>query len=240
MESVGGLWAPSGQAARSWARLVAREPRLGLSGWEKESHSRRLGGCDWKIFMEIYFDDYHVEPFHPGLSSMADCGALEWLWEPWASAQRVGSCAMEGSGSKAYRKFFELSREVFGESKVAAVWAALYPATMVEWLGGAVAVSTLEPAGKGSCWNEVSFWYPPGVARERPDFVAAHQEAYWETAREDDEIASRIQAGREALAARGQDERGPICPHLEDGIERFHRWLNERAWEGVREAESGE
>jgi hypothetical protein len=225
---VAGLWVPPGEARRSWAALAEREARLDASGWELQSFQRRRAGCDWKIFMEIYFDDYHVEPMHAGLSSLADCSRLSWLWEEQAQAQRVESSALSGSGSPAYAKLFELSRSIFGEDPVAAVWGALYPATMVEWLAGGLAVSSLEPDGPGASWNRVAFAYPAGLASARPDFVAAHQAAYWETALEDDEIGERIQKGRDALSRAGRDESGPACPHLEDGIVHFHRWL--AAW----------
>jgi choline monooxygenase len=197
-----------------------------LDGFRVESEHVRKAGCDWKIFLEIYFDDYHVEPFHPGLSSMADCGALEWIWAPRAQAQIVGASAMRGGGSSSYKKFFEASANAFGPSPVAAVWAAVYPSSMVEWLGGCLALSCVEPAGAGECVNKVVFAYPEGVAEKWPDLVAAHQAAYWETACEDDAIASRIQAGRECLSRRGDHEAGPAHPHLEAGIVKFHEWLS--------------
>lgn len=91
-------------------------------------------------------------------------------------------------------------------------------------------MSTVSPKGAGACVNEVSFAYPEGVARRHPEFVAAHQGAYWETAREDDRIALMIQAGRDALTRRGENDRGPVHPHLEAGIISFHDWLAGRSW----------
>lgn len=226
---VGGLIVPPA-AEQSWRELCLAEPLLNLEEFIVESRGSRDAGCDWKIFMEIYFDDYHVEPFHPGLSSMADCGSLEWIWAPEAQAQRVGASALMGGGSAAYASLFEISSSIWGGQPVAAVWAAIYPATMIEWLAGGLAISVAAPAGPGKSLNETIFAYPRGVAQSHPEFVKAHQAAYWETAREDDDIASRIQKGRAALARSGRDERGPACPHLEDGIVAFHEWLASGAW----------
>lgn len=231
---LGGLLVPP-SGAESWAMMLAREPRLDVSGFMAHSRGNRAAGCDWKIFMEIYFDDYHVEAFHPGLSSLADCGALEWLWEPGAQAQRLGASAMRGSGSLAYATLWGLSEAIFGSSDpVAAVWAAIYPSTMIEWLAGGLAISVAVPDGAGRSINETVFAYPMGIAEKHPDFVAAHQAAYWETAFEDDDIASRIQKGRQALSLRGDDERGPACPHLEAGVVAFHDWMALAAWRGWR------
>lgn len=33
---------------------------------------------NWKSFMEVYGDDYHVAPYHPGLSKMVSLKNLEW------------------------------------------------------------------------------------------------------------------------------------------------------------------
>ena len=36
--------------------------------------------CDynWKTFIEVYLEDYHVEPFHPGLGGFVSCEELRW------------------------------------------------------------------------------------------------------------------------------------------------------------------
>ena len=31
---------------------------------------------NWKTFIEVYLEDYHVEPFHPGLGKFVDCGDI--------------------------------------------------------------------------------------------------------------------------------------------------------------------
>ena len=100
----------------------------------------------------------------------------------------------------------------------------------VEKLAGGVAISTVLPKGAGRCENDVSFCYPKGVATSRPDFVLAHQEAYWETAAEDDEIAMRMQAGRDVLVGAGLDQNGPVHRKMEAGIIEFHDWIRSRSW----------
>ena len=36
--------------------------------------------CDynWKTFIEVYLEDYHVGPFHPGLGQFVSCDDLQW------------------------------------------------------------------------------------------------------------------------------------------------------------------
>ena len=45
-----------------------------------------------------------------------------------------------------------------------------------------------------------------------------------ETAREDDEIGERMDAGRKALFNRGDNEVGPYQSPMEDGMQHFHEW----------------
>ena len=33
---------------------------------------------NWKTFIEVYLEDYHVGPFHPGLGNFVDCDNLKW------------------------------------------------------------------------------------------------------------------------------------------------------------------
>ena len=232
VDSAFGLSLSNLGAKKSWEALVAKAPVLDLSQYQMESSSERLTGCDWKIFMEIYFDDYHVEPFHSGLSSWADCGKLTWLFEPCAQVQLVGESALSGGKSQAYEKLASLARQLGAPaSGFAAAWAAVYPGTMVEWLAGGLAISSVSPMGPGQSINRVVFAYPKEWVEKCPEFVKAHQQAYWETAKEDDEIAQRMQAGKNALAARGCDERGPAHPHLEAGIVEFHNWLAKNPWD---------
>ncbi|HSY27751.1 MAG TPA: aromatic ring-hydroxylating dioxygenase subunit alpha, partial [Burkholderiaceae bacterium] len=48
--------------------------------------------CDynWKTFIEVYLEDYHVEPFHPGLGSFVTCDDLRWEFGDRYSVQTVG------------------------------------------------------------------------------------------------------------------------------------------------------
>src|SRR4029078_8262408 len=45
---------------------------------------------NWKSFIEVYLEDYHVEPFHPGLGQFVSCDDLKWQFGDWHSVQTVG------------------------------------------------------------------------------------------------------------------------------------------------------
>jgi choline monooxygenase len=69
------------------------------------SHLHR---CDynWKTFIEVYLEDYHVGPFHPGLGQFVSCDDLRWDMGREHSVQTVGvNRALARAGSPAYRRW---------------------------------------------------------------------------------------------------------------------------------------
>lgn len=186
---------------------------------------------NWKSFIEVYLEDYHVGAFHPGLSQFVDCENLAWEFGKHYSVQTVGlRHALQRPGSATYERWHAQCRRWFKDAlpELGAVWLTLYPNVMLEWYPGVITVSTLHPMGVDRTMNIVEFYYPEEIADFEPEFVAAQQAAYMETAREDDEIAERMDAGRKRLYERGVDERGPYQSPFEDGMQHFHEWLRGR------------
>ena len=48
---------------------------------------------NWKTFIEVYLEDYHVGPFHPGLGKFVTCDDLSWQFADNYSVQTVGVAA---------------------------------------------------------------------------------------------------------------------------------------------------
>ncbi|MBK4736514.1 aromatic ring-hydroxylating oxygenase subunit alpha [Noviherbaspirillum pedocola] len=185
--------------------------------------------CDynWKTFIEVYLEDYHVEPFHPGLGSFVTCSDLKWEFGAGYSVQTVGvNAALKKSGTPAYRKWQEqVLKFRNGEAPpYGAIWLTLYPNIMVEWYPHVLVVSTLWPKGPQKTVNVVEFYYPEEIVLFERDFVDAERAAYTETCVEDDEIALRMDAGRRILVDRGVNEVGPYQSPMEDGMQHFHEW----------------
>jgi len=191
--------------------------------------SVHLHECDynWKTFIEVYLEDYHVAPFHPGLGGFVSCEDLSWEFGAQHSVQTVGANnALAKAGSATYRKWHDavLAYRNGVPPKHGAIWLTYYPNVMVEWYPHVLVVSTLFPKGPNKTLNMVEFFYPEEIAAFEREFVEAEQAAYWETCAEDDEIGLRMDAGRRALMERGDDEVGPYQSPMEDGMQQFHEW----------------
>ena len=222
--------APRGGKGRDVASDLGRigaKADLDFSGYVFDSV--KLHECDynWKTFIEVYLEDYHVAPFHPGLGQFVTTEDLRWEFGPQHSVQTVGANnALAKAGSPTYRKWHDavLAYRNGVPPKHGAIWLTYYPTVMVEWYPHVLTVSTLYPRGPQKTLNVVEFFYPEEIAAFEREFVEAQQAAYWETCAEDDEIALRMDAGRRALLERGDDEIGPYQSPMEDGMQQFHEW----------------
>ena len=182
---------------------------------------------NWKTFIEVYLEDYHVEPFHPGLGGFVSCDDLRWEFGRDYSVQTVGvNQGLLKSGSDIYQRWQEQVLKFRGGEPppYGAIWLTLYPNIMVEWYPHVLIVSTLWPDGPQRTRNVVEFYYPEEIVLFEREFIEAERAAYMETCAEDDEIALRMDAGRRVLMQRGTSDAGPYQSPMEDGMQHFHEW----------------
>lgn len=185
--------------------------------------------CNWKTFIEVYLEDYHVDPFHPGLGHFVNTKELEWEFGDWYSVQTIAidDARLQKPGSPVYAQWHQqVLQQSEGEMpRHGAVWLLYYPNIMLEWYPQTLVISTILPTGIESCMNVVEFYYPEEIALFEREFVEAEQAAYKETAREDDQICQLMTAGRRALHSQGLNETGPYQMPMEAGMEHFHQFL---------------
>ena len=185
--------------------------------------------CNWKTFIEVYLEDYHVDPFHPGLGNFVNIDKLAWEFGDWYSVQTIAinSARLKKSGSPVYAKWQEqVLQQTGGEMPPhGAIWLLYYPNVMLEWYPHTLVISTLIPTGVERCTNVVEFYYPEEIVLFEREFIEAEQAAYKETAREDDEICRLITAGRRALYEQNINETGPYQIPMESGMIHFHQFL---------------
>jgi choline monooxygenase len=215
------------------ADLAGMGPRASLdfTGFQLDRVEMHECNYNWKTFIEVYLEDYHVEPFHPGLGNFVTCEDLKWEFQKEFSVQTVGINNRLGkSGSPVYKRWQEQLMQ-YRQGTVpeyGAIWLTYYPHIMVEWYPHVLTVSTLHPISPEKTMNMVEFYYPEEIVAFEREFVEAQQAAYMETCIEDDEIGERMDAGRKALYKRGDNEVGPYQSPMEDGMQHFHEWYRRK------------
>jgi choline monooxygenase len=204
---------------------------LDFTGYALDHVELHTCNYNWKTFIEVYLEDYHVGPFHPGLGNFVTCDDLRWQFGEEFSVQTVGIANRLGkAGSPAYQRWQKALMK-YRDDKVpehGAIWLTYYPHIMVEWYPHVLTVSTLHPISPNQTMNRVEFYYPEEIVAFEREFVEAQRAAYMETCVEDDEIAERMDAGRLALLQRGDNEVGPYQSPMEDGMQHFHEWYKKR------------
>jgi len=206
---------------------VARD--LDFTGYKLDHVEMHECNYNWKTFIEVYLEDYHVVPYHPGLGNFVTCDDLTWQFGDWYSVQKVGiTSLMKDSSSAAYNRWQKVVREYYGDRgetpPQGAIWLTYYPNIMVEWYPHVLVVSTLLPMGPDKTMNVVEFYYPEEIVDFEREFIEAERAAYMETAIEDDDIGERMDRGRKALLAQGRNEVGPYQSPMEDGMQHFHEF----------------
>jgi phenylpropionate dioxygenase-like ring-hydroxylating dioxygenase large terminal subunit len=196
---------------------------LDVTNYRWHSGSRLSYGFDWKIFMEIFLDLYHVAPFHPGLRSLTDCKTFDWVFGNHWSCQtaRFNKAWPTEPGYqelyKLYQKTGHYDTAVYG-----AVWLGIYPNIMIEYYPGSIVVSTVWPDGSGRCINHLDFYYEDGLLDKLPEFPDVFQKTFMTTADEDEEIGLRMQEGLSLTKTPFASMNHPV---EEAGYQHFHRWL---------------
>ena len=200
---------------------------LDFAGYQLDKVHLHECRYNWKTFIEVYLEDYHVGPYHPGLGGFVTTDDLRWELGRHYSVQTVGVSDKLGKpGTDVYKKWHDVVLQYRNGQppKYGAIWLTLYPNVMIEWYAHVLVVSTLHPQGPDRTLNVVEFFYPEEICAFEREFIEAQQAAYMETCVEDDEIALRMDAGRRALLARGDNEFGPYQSPMEDGMQHFHEW----------------
>lgn len=217
----------SGADVNAQLAAVDMTAHLSFEGYVYNHTELHMCDYNWKTFIEVYLEDYHVGPFHPGLGQFVTCDDLEWQFGDWHSVQTVGVHAeLKKPGSEIYRPWHDavLQSGDGNPPDKGAVWLTYYPTLMLEWYPGTLVVSNLYPLEPQKTLNVVEFFYTEEIAAFEPDFMAAQQAAYMETCDEDDDIAVRMDEGRKALFQRGDVQTGPYQLPMEAGMEHFHIW----------------
>jgi len=186
---------------------------------------------NWKTFVEVYLEVYHVDPFHPGLGNFTDCNNFSVDYGEHHSVQIVAPKAgLERPGTPTYKRWHDMCLKFLDgrAPKYGALWMSYFPGVMLEWYPNVLVVSHLIPRSARRTTNVVEFYYPEEIALFEREFVEAQQAAYLETAIEDNVLCERMDRGRRALYEEGLDDAGPYQSPMEDAEAHFHEWLHKR------------
>jgi choline monooxygenase len=223
----------------SGLRRVERE-LAPLAGWtelpvsdyvlervDEEEHE-----LNWKVFLEVYLEDYHIGVVHPGFRAMVNPDDLR------AAVQAVGGerffCEqvnvrwpLPPAGTPTFAEFQRILMDVLAGRRppFAAIWLCLFSGQLIEWYPFSVIITTYLPLSPTRTRLRSEYYFDRHIAETRRDYVEAGLAVLDEVTGEDHAAAAALQAGRRALYDRGDSLQGPYQMPMEQGLRRFHDCL---------------
>ncbi len=210
----------------SWTELTAEN--YVLERVDEEEHD-----LNWKVFLEIYLEDYHIGAVHPGFRAFVDtddirralqalggerffCEQVNVRWPPPAVA-----------GSPLFAEYQRILLDMLAGRRppFAAIWLCLFSGQLVEWYPFSVVVTTYQPLSPMRTRLRSEYYFDRQIAETRRDYVETGLAVLDEVTAEDHGAAELLQQGRQALWARGDDLQGPYQLPMEQGLKRFHDCL---------------
>jgi choline monooxygenase len=229
-----------------WNGLLFAGPRdvrcelASLDGWtelsvadyiqvrvDEEEHD-----LNWKVFLEIYLEDYHIGVVHPGFRAFVDSNDLRGAFqtvggERFFCEQVSVRWPPAPAGSPLFGEFQKILLDILGGARppFAAIWLCLFNGQLLEWYPFSTVVTTYLPLSPTRTRLRSEYYVDRRIAETRRDFVEVGLAVLDEVTGEDQAAGLTLQRGRQALYERGEDWQGPYQAPMEQGIRRFHDCL---------------
>ena len=184
-------------------------------------------GCNWKLAVENYCDNYHVFKVHPALHDAMswdeqsrrpmDIAGRHLSTEYWFKNVEEGQ--LGNKSGVGLPKPPGLAPELHGRM----VYTAMFPNVAINAYPANVQLVLFEPISAGET-NMHMWFYFVGDAAEAPEFEEARETLYADWANlnfEDEDICRRLQEGRHCDAYDG----GRLAPYWDSGTAHYHQQI---------------
>lgn len=211
----------------SWTELATNE--YVLERIDEEEHD-----LNWKVFLEVYLEDYHIGVVHPGFRAMVEPADLRAalntvVGDRFFCEQVNVRWPLPPAGSPTFREFYKVLLDVLEGRRpaFAAIWLCLFPGQIIEWYPFTMVVTTYMPLTPTRTRLRSEYYFHRQIAETRRDYVETGLAVLDEVTSEDHMASLTLQHGRQALWLRGENGQGPYQMPMEQGLRRFHDCLRD-------------
>lgn len=208
-----------------WTELAGRD--VVLERVDEEEYD-----LNWKAFLDVYLEDYHISVVHPGFRAFVDPsdlhGALHFTGgERFFCEQAKVRWPLSTAGSPLFAEYQKILIDVSQgrRPEFAAVWLCLFSGQLIEWYPYSFVVTTYTPLAPRRTRLRSEYFFDREIAETRRDYVEIGLAVLDEVTGEDQQAAEALEHGRCAAFARGDNWRGPYHLPMEQGLKRFHDCL---------------
>jgi phenylpropionate dioxygenase-like ring-hydroxylating dioxygenase large terminal subunit len=229
-----------------WNGLLFSGPRdvrrelAPLAGWTELSTTNYLlervdeeeHNLNWKAFLEIYLEDYHIGVVHPGFRAFVDPAdvraALHTVGGERFYCEQVNvRWPLPPAGSLLFSEYQKVLLDVLAGRRppFAALWLCLFAGQLIEWYPFCMVVTTYMPLSPTRTRLRSEYYFDGEIAESRRDYVEIGLATLDEVTGEDHHAAEALQNGRRAAYEHGDNFQGPYQMPMEQGLKRFHDCL---------------
>jgi choline monooxygenase len=208
-----------------WTELAASN--YVLERVDEEEHD-----LNWKVFLEVYLEDYHISAVHPGFRTFVDPtdlrGAFQAIGgERFFCEQVHVRWPLPQAATPLFAEYQKVLLDVLAGHRppYAAIWMCLFAGQLVEWYPFTMVATTYTPLSSTRTRLRSEYYFDREIADTRRDYVETSLAVLDEVTGEDQAAAQKIQNGRNALHAAGENAQGPYQMPMEQGLRRFHDCL---------------
>ena len=172
---------------------------LNFEGYEFDNATVEHLPFNWKIFLEICQENYHLKSVHPGLNHFVDANTLQWYFGENYTLQTLEPLsAFRRPATPVYHEYHRQLRQLCGDDlpQHAGVWAYIYPDINLEWYPFSLIINRVIPCSATQIINVTESYYRSDIRAEAPQFIVAEQAARNETGQEDDVVCRRMHDAR--------------------------------------------
>jgi phenylpropionate dioxygenase-like ring-hydroxylating dioxygenase large terminal subunit len=205
---------------------------LDTSNYVLERIDEEEHDLNWKVFLEVYLEDYHISACHPGFRAMVEPndirGALQAVGGERFFCEQVNvRWPIPPAGSPKFAEFQKVLMDVLAGRRppFAAIWLCLFSGQLIEWYPFTVVATTYTPLAPTRTRLRSEYYFDREIAETRRDYVETGLAVLDEVTGEDQAAAELLQHGRNALYARAENAQGPYQMPMEQGLRRFHDCL---------------
>jgi choline monooxygenase len=213
---------------------LASWTELDTSNYVLERVDEEEHELNWKMFLEVYLEDYHISAVHPGFRVFVDPadvrGAFQAVGGERFFCEQVNvRWPMPPAATPKFAAYQNVLMDVLKGRRppFAAIWICLFPGQLVEYYPFTMVATTYTPISPTRTRLRSEYYIDREIAETRRDYVEIGLAVLDEVTGEDHWAAVRLQAGRKALYDRGESLQGPYQMPMEQGLRRFHDCLRE-------------
>jgi choline monooxygenase len=211
----------------SWTELATND--YVLVRVDEEEHD-----LNWKVFLEVYLEDYHIGVVHPGFRAFVDaddvrgalqsCGGDRFFFE-----QVHVRWPLPPAATPMFAEYIKVLLDVLKGRRppFAAIWLCLFSGQLVEWYPFTMVATTYTPLSPTRTRLRSEYYVDRELAEKRRDYVEIGLATLDEVTGEDHGASVALHSGRAALHRRGENAQGPYQLPMEQGLKRFHDCLRE-------------